>query len=147
MARMLGNNETAFDSAQSQFWVVDAQVLLHSSVNDFQLTELMRRFTTSQISSSSFFVFPGMCFGAIALRAKLLTLSFALNQGLITEGREDIDPEALPFARKLKEMERQGLKEGASLVEVVCDSFYHYVIKYTKSNLGMCFIFDRTSIS
>lgn len=26
MARMLGNTETAFDSAQSQFWVVDAQV-------------------------------------------------------------------------------------------------------------------------
>jgi len=26
MARMLGNTETTFDSAQSQFWVVDAQV-------------------------------------------------------------------------------------------------------------------------
>jgi malate dehydrogenase (decarboxylating) len=26
MARMLGNTETAFDSAQSQFWLVDAQV-------------------------------------------------------------------------------------------------------------------------
>lgn len=26
MARMLGNNETAFDSASSQFWVVDAKV-------------------------------------------------------------------------------------------------------------------------
>lgn len=26
MARMLGNNETAFDSARSQFWVVDAKV-------------------------------------------------------------------------------------------------------------------------
>ncbi|KAF3562706.1 hypothetical protein DY000_02011870 [Brassica cretica] len=64
MARMLGNTETAFESAQSQFWVVDAQ-------------------------------------------------------GLITEGRDNIDPEALPFARKTKEMERQGLKEGASLVEVV----------------------------
>ncbi|XP_010488849.1 PREDICTED: NAD-dependent malic enzyme 1, mitochondrial [Camelina sativa] len=64
MARMLGNTETAFDSAQSQFWVVDAQ-------------------------------------------------------GLITEGRENIDPEAQPFARKTKEMERQGLKEGATLVEVV----------------------------
>ncbi|KAG7579033.1 Malic enzyme N-terminal domain [Arabidopsis thaliana x Arabidopsis arenosa] len=64
MARMLGNTETAFDSALSQFWVVDAQ-------------------------------------------------------GLITEGRENIDPEAQPFARKTKEMERQGLKEGATLVEVV----------------------------
>lgn len=57
----------------------------------------------------------------------MLTLFAALNQGLITEGREDIDPEALPFARKVKEMERQGLKEGASLVEVVCGSFYQYV--------------------
>ncbi|EOA30197.1 hypothetical protein CARUB_v10013314mg [Capsella rubella] len=64
MARMLGNTETAFDSAQSQFWVVDAQ-------------------------------------------------------GLITEGRENIDPEAQPFARKTKEMDRQGLKEGATLAEVV----------------------------
>ncbi|XP_052191895.1 NAD-dependent malic enzyme 62 kDa isoform, mitochondrial [Diospyros lotus] len=64
MARMLGNNETAFQSARSQFWVVDAQ-------------------------------------------------------GLITEERAHIDSEALPFARKVKEADRQGLKEGASLVEVV----------------------------
>lgn len=64
MARMLGNNEAAFESAKSQFWVVDAK-------------------------------------------------------GLITEGRENIDPDALPFARNLKEMDRQGLREGASLVEVV----------------------------
>ncbi|PNY14534.1 NADP-dependent malic enzyme [Trifolium pratense] len=64
MARMLGNNEVAFQSAKSQFWVVDAK-------------------------------------------------------GLITEGRENIDPDALPFARSLKEMDRQGLKEGASLAEVV----------------------------
>jgi hypothetical protein len=27
MARMLGNNEVAFQSAKSQFWVVDAKVL------------------------------------------------------------------------------------------------------------------------
>ncbi|XP_027334267.1 NAD-dependent malic enzyme 62 kDa isoform, mitochondrial isoform X3 [Abrus precatorius] len=64
MARMLGNNKVAFESAKSQFWVVDAK-------------------------------------------------------GLITEGRENIDPDALPFARNLKEMGRQGLREGASLVEVV----------------------------
>ncbi|KAI3418654.1 uncharacterized protein J3R85_013604 [Psidium guajava] len=64
MARMLGNNETAFDSASSQFWVVDAK-------------------------------------------------------GLITEDRESIDLEARPFARKVKEANRQGLREGASLVEVV----------------------------
>lgn len=41
-------------------------------------------------------------------------------QGLITEGRANIDPDALPFARKLKEATHQGLTEGASLVEVVC---------------------------
>ncbi|XP_010933530.1 NAD-dependent malic enzyme, mitochondrial [Elaeis guineensis] len=64
MARMLGNNESAFESARSQFWVVDAT-------------------------------------------------------GLITEGRANIDPDALPFARKLKEVSHQGLTEGASLVEVV----------------------------
>ncbi|XP_015886484.3 NAD-dependent malic enzyme 62 kDa isoform, mitochondrial [Ziziphus jujuba] len=64
MARMLGNNETAFKSAGSQFWVVDAN-------------------------------------------------------GLITDERQNIDPDALPFARKIKEIHRQGLREGASLVEVV----------------------------
>ncbi|RWR72095.1 NAD-dependent malic enzyme isoform, mitochondrial [Cinnamomum micranthum f. kanehirae] len=64
MARMLGNNEAAFESARSQFWVVDAM-------------------------------------------------------GLITEERKNIDPDALPFARRLDEVNFQGLKEGASLVEVV----------------------------
>ncbi|XP_042505148.1 NAD-dependent malic enzyme 62 kDa isoform, mitochondrial-like isoform X3 [Macadamia integrifolia] len=64
MKRMLGNNESAFESARSQFWVVDAK-------------------------------------------------------GLITEERENIDPGALPFARKIKEAKHQGLREGASLVEVV----------------------------
>lgn len=64
MARMLGNNESALESARSQFWVVDAN-------------------------------------------------------GLITEERSNIDPEALPFARKAKEAGHQGLREGASLVEVV----------------------------
>lgn len=44
-------------------------------------------------------------------------------QGLITEDRKNIDPEALPFARKLNEVGRQGLTEGASLVEVVCIYF------------------------
>ncbi|KAJ7961840.1 Malic enzyme [Quillaja saponaria] len=64
MARMLGNNEVAFESAKTQFWVVDAK-------------------------------------------------------GLITEERENIDPDALPFARNVKEIARQGLCEGASLEEVV----------------------------
>ncbi|KAI5647566.1 hypothetical protein M9H77_33571 [Catharanthus roseus] len=64
MARMLGNTEIAFESARSQFWVVDAN-------------------------------------------------------GLITEARENIDLEARPFARKVNEADRQGLKEGASLVDVV----------------------------
>ncbi|KAL7125976.1 hypothetical protein ABFS83_14G153700 [Erythranthe nasuta] len=64
MARMLGDTEIAFESAGSQFWVVDAN-------------------------------------------------------GLVTEARENIDPDARPFARKVKEIERQGLSEGAKLVEVV----------------------------
>ncbi|GAA0153127.1 oxidoreductase [Lithospermum erythrorhizon] len=64
MARMLGNTEVAFESARSQFWVVDAH-------------------------------------------------------GLITEARESIDADARPFARKVNEVSRQGLKEGASLAEVV----------------------------
>ncbi|CAN4081508.1 unnamed protein product [Withania somnifera] len=64
MARMLGNTEIAFESARSQFWVVDAN-------------------------------------------------------GLITEARENVDPDARPFARKTKEIERQGLREGATLAEVV----------------------------
>lgn len=44
-------------------------------------------------------------------------------QGLITEERESIDPDALPFARKVKEASRQGLREGASLVDVVRKTF------------------------
>lgn len=64
MARMLGNTAVAFESARSQFWVVDAN-------------------------------------------------------GLLTEARDSIDPEARPFAWKVKEADRQGLKEGANLVEVV----------------------------
>ncbi|XP_028803817.1 NAD-dependent malic enzyme 62 kDa isoform, mitochondrial isoform X2 [Neltuma alba] len=70
MARMLGNNEVAFESAKSQFWVVDAK-------------------------------------------------------GLITEERENIDPDAVPFARNVREADRQGLKEGASLVEVVLEALKH----------------------
>lgn len=38
---------------------------------------------------------------------------------MITEERENIDDDAKPFARKTKEIGRQGLREGASLVEVV----------------------------
>ncbi|XP_071718484.1 NAD-dependent malic enzyme, mitochondrial-like [Rutidosis leptorrhynchoides] len=64
MARMLGNNKQAFESARNQFWVVDAD-------------------------------------------------------GLITEKRENIDNDVKPFARNAKEINRRGLREGASLVEVV----------------------------
>lgn len=32
MARMLGNNESAFESARSQFWVVDAKVSSNSQI-------------------------------------------------------------------------------------------------------------------
>ena len=46
------------------------------------------------------------------------------HQGLITEDRENIDPDALPFARKVKEIGRQGLREGASLMEVVSNIHY-----------------------
>lgn len=44
-------------------------------------------------------------------------------QGLITEERDDIDPDAQPFAKKTKEISRQGLREGASLAEVVRRKF------------------------
>ncbi|KAM7471990.1 hypothetical protein LguiA_010173 [Lonicera macranthoides] len=64
IARMLGNSLSAFESACSQFWVVDAK-------------------------------------------------------GLITVERKDIDPDVLPFARNAKEVGHRGLKEGASLTEVV----------------------------
>ncbi|XP_031502240.1 NAD-dependent malic enzyme 62 kDa isoform, mitochondrial [Nymphaea colorata] len=64
MERMLGNTESAFESARSQFWVVDAS-------------------------------------------------------GLLTEERKNIDPDARPYAKSLKEVSRYGLQEGASLIEVV----------------------------
>ena len=40
-------------------------------------------------------------------------------QGLITKERKDIDPAAAPFAKAPGEIEGLGLKEGASLIEVV----------------------------
>ncbi|PKU70225.1 NAD-dependent malic enzyme 1, mitochondrial [Dendrobium catenatum] len=64
MARMLGNNDSAFESAGRQFWVVDAE-------------------------------------------------------GLITDERPNIDANTLSFARKTREMDRLGLREGSSLIEVV----------------------------
>lgn len=44
---------------------------------------------------------------------------FAWMQGLITKDREDIDPAAAPFAKTHQESEKFGLREGASLIEVV----------------------------
>lgn len=41
------------------------------------------------------------------------------KDGLITTERKDIDPAAAPFAKAIGEVERIGLREGASLVEVV----------------------------
>ncbi|KAI3932059.1 hypothetical protein MKW92_008695 [Papaver armeniacum] len=64
MSRMSGNNEASFESARSQFWVVDAN-------------------------------------------------------GLIAEDRPNIDPDALPFARTVKELGPLGLQSGSSLVDVV----------------------------
>nr|GEU97438.1 NAD-dependent malic enzyme 62 kDa isoform, mitochondrial [Tanacetum cinerariifolium] len=64
MARMLGDSQAAYESARSQFWVLDAN-------------------------------------------------------GLITEERNDIDHDVKPFARKTIDVKRRGLREGASLVEVV----------------------------
>ncbi|XP_022851529.1 NAD-dependent malic enzyme 62 kDa isoform, mitochondrial-like [Olea europaea var. sylvestris] len=46
-------------------------------------------------------------------------ITFYVIQGLLTEARDNIDPDARPFARNVKESERQGLREGAKLVEVV----------------------------
>ncbi|KAK3029196.1 hypothetical protein RJ639_039276 [Escallonia herrerae] len=41
------------------------------------------------------------------------------KNGLITKERKNIDPGAAPFAKSLGEVEELGLKEGASLLEVV----------------------------
>ncbi|KAF9687636.1 hypothetical protein SADUNF_Sadunf02G0113800 [Salix dunnii] len=82
MARMLGNNESAFESAGRQFWVVDAK-------------------------------------RPISMIEMIIDFVAVYSQGLITEERENIDPEALPFARKVREASHQGLWEGASLAEVV----------------------------
>ncbi|XP_052194873.1 NAD-dependent malic enzyme 59 kDa isoform, mitochondrial [Diospyros lotus] len=41
------------------------------------------------------------------------------KDGLITRARKDIDPSAAPFAKTPGEIEGLGLKEGASLIEVV----------------------------
>jgi len=38
--------------------------------------------------------------------------------GLVTEARNDIDPDVAPFARKVEELGSQGLAEGSKLTEV-----------------------------
>lgn len=53
-------------------------------------------------------------------------------QGLITKERKDIDPAAAPFARSYGSEEVKGLKEGASLLEVV--SIYWNSSLYTGSS-------------
>lgn len=45
--------------------------------------------------------------------------SLEMNQGLITEQRENIDNDVKPFAKRTNEITRRGLREGASLREVV----------------------------
>jgi malate dehydrogenase (decarboxylating) len=42
---------------------------------------------------------------------------FVCMQGLITKERKNLDPAAAPFAKDIKDVE--GLREGASLLEVV----------------------------
>ncbi|GFZ02895.1 NAD-dependent malic enzyme 1 [Actinidia rufa] len=162
MARMLGNNESAFEGARSQFWVVDAKLALS-----------WLGFTTS-IDSSMWQRWCGVCSrsgddadvggmgggvvvsylscggcgglergvkvkgrwwnsGGVHLvvdregndddggggHGGVAGTSVVVMVGLITEERENVDPDALPFARKIKEISRQGLREGDSLVEVV----------------------------
>lgn len=41
------------------------------------------------------------------------------KMGLVTKERKELDPEAEPFARSVEEIRSGGLKEGASVVEVV----------------------------
>ncbi|BBN07248.1 malate dehydrogenase (oxaloacetate-decarboxylating)(NADP+) [Marchantia polymorpha subsp. ruderalis] len=41
------------------------------------------------------------------------------KDGLVTEARENIDPDAKQYARSLDDISRSGLQEGASLVDVV----------------------------
>ncbi|KAJ1399419.1 hypothetical protein SESBI_30353 [Sesbania bispinosa] len=106
MARMLGNNEVAFESAKSQFWVVDAKTAIYGKW--FEPYALSARLEIHEQLIESSFDIP-----------HFTIVNLEHHRGLITEGRENIDPDALPFARNLKEMDRQGLREGASLVEVV----------------------------
>ena len=49
-------------------------------------------------------------------------------QGLLTKKRRGIDPTAAPFAKSLAETEEMGLREGASLVEVVIIRSYWWSI-------------------
>ncbi|KAG6749223.1 hypothetical protein POTOM_046266 [Populus tomentosa] len=109
MARMLGNNESAFESAGRQFWVVDAKLSLLARYCKTAVIDLDNLVEALRI----FFSY------ALSIIGMIIELVALYTQGLITEERENIDPEALPFARKVKEASRQGLREGASLAEVV----------------------------
>lgn len=61
-----------------------------------------------------------------------------MNQGLVTEERNNIDNDIKPFARKTKEIRRRGLNEGASLLEVV--RFNFYIHRQTHAHTRFCSI-------
>lgn len=67
-------------------------------------------------------------------------------QGLITDERNDIDPEVRPFARKANEISRQGLKEGASLVQVVSDLTYCFARIFESHGSTLTFPFTQLTV-
>jgi hypothetical protein len=65
-----------------------------------------------------------------------------MKQGLVTEARNDIDPDVAPFARKVEELGSQGLREGSPLTEVV----YHSISFPLKYRMDVKFSFARGMI-
>lgn len=65
---------------------------------------------------------------------------FACMQGLVTKGREDIDPAAAPFAKTHQEIKEFDLQEGASLIEVVSitENLVSVIVPCLKCNM-LCF--------
>lgn len=67
---------------------------------------LLTRFTTMSLSDS-------------VSRRTLIRFDLLSLQGLITKDRKSVDPAAAQLAKSHGEVERYGLRDGSSLIEVV----------------------------
>ncbi|KAG6749479.1 hypothetical protein POTOM_046529 [Populus tomentosa] len=106
LSRMSGNNEM---TAKNQCYLLDKDVKHYTFLYDCSICDIFSDMPSGviEISSACMASFTKLC----------LRKRFVCMQGLITKERKNLDPAAAPFAKDIKDVE--GLREGASLLEVV----------------------------